>query len=131
MSATVACLELERRLSVGWDRIALAEAAGEDIAKLEAFWLGLLRQYEATFVREDDISRQSEGENAMPVELTCRQCGAPFVPTKADLVKGPLHYRTCPSCRLSETPSTCEGCGRPLHNTSRRLCLNCLTGVAA
>ena len=35
------------------------------------------------------------------IELRCRRCGAPFTPTKADLVKGPAWYLLCASCRLS------------------------------
>jgi hypothetical protein len=38
---------LEARLSDGYDRIDAAQAAGLDVAAWEAFWLDLLRQYEA------------------------------------------------------------------------------------
>lgn len=38
---------LEARLSDGYDRIDAAQAAGLDVVAWEAFWLDLLRQYEA------------------------------------------------------------------------------------
>jgi hypothetical protein len=35
----------------------------------------------------------------MTVELRCRQCGARFVPSRDDLLKGPRVYHYCPPCR--------------------------------
>jgi hypothetical protein len=35
----------------------------------------------------------------MVIELTCQACGAAFVPTREDVLKGPGWYRRCPSCR--------------------------------
>jgi len=40
-------LELTRRLETGYAYIDRMIAAGEDVAKLEEFWIQLLRQYEA------------------------------------------------------------------------------------
>lgn len=34
------------------------------------------------------------------IELVCRRCGAPFIPTKGDLLRGAAWYRDCPSCRV-------------------------------
>lgn len=31
----------------------------------------------------------------MSLELTCKQCGRAFVPTREDLVRGPGWYRFC------------------------------------
>jgi hypothetical protein len=39
--------ELARRLETGYDYIERMIAAGEDVTKLEEFWIQLLRQYEA------------------------------------------------------------------------------------
>jgi hypothetical protein len=39
--------ELARRLETGYDYIERMKAAGEDVTKLEDFWIQLLRQYEA------------------------------------------------------------------------------------
>ena len=39
--------ELSRRLETGFDYIDRMVAAGEDVTKLEDFWIQLLRQYEA------------------------------------------------------------------------------------
>jgi hypothetical protein len=39
--------ELGRRLETGYDYIERMIAAGEDVTKLEDFWIQLLRQYEA------------------------------------------------------------------------------------
>lgn len=39
--------ELARRLETGYDYIERMIAAGEDVTKLEDFWIQLLRQYEA------------------------------------------------------------------------------------
>jgi hypothetical protein len=39
--------ELARRLETGYDYIDRMIAAGEDVTKLEEFWIQLLRQYEA------------------------------------------------------------------------------------
>jgi len=39
--------ELVRRLETGYDYIDRMIAAGEDVTKLEEFWIQLLRQYEA------------------------------------------------------------------------------------
>ena len=38
---------MEARLNDGYERIEAAQAAGLDIVAWEAFWLELLRQYEA------------------------------------------------------------------------------------
>lgn len=131
MSATT-CLQRETRLNNGWDVIARAEAAGEDVTKLEAFWLQLLASYCAKCaVAEDDISPIAHRKGVlMGIELTCRSCRQLFEPSKDDLRKGPAHYRVCPDCRVSASQSTCSECGRVLHGTSRRICLNCL-GAAA
>jgi hypothetical protein len=73
------------------------------------------------------------------MELACRSCGAPFIPTREDLLRGPAHYRVCSSCRAAvigsaaskpTEPSRCRECGRVLRTTGRRLCLTCL-GVPA
>ncbi len=40
-------LELTRRLETGYAYIDRMIAAGEDVTKLEDFWIQLLRQYEA------------------------------------------------------------------------------------
>jgi hypothetical protein len=40
----------------------------------------------------------------MPLELQCRQCGAYYVPTKADVLSGV--YRLCESCRKPPATST-------------------------
>lgn len=38
----------------------------------------------------------------MTIEMTCKQCGRPFQPSKADLMRGPQHYRYCSEfCRLA------------------------------
>jgi hypothetical protein len=39
--------ELARRLDTGYEYIDRMVAAGEDVTKLEEFWIQLLRQYEA------------------------------------------------------------------------------------
>jgi hypothetical protein len=39
--------ELARRLETGYDYIDSMIAVGEDVTKLEEFWIQLLRQYEA------------------------------------------------------------------------------------
>ena len=39
--------ELARRLETGYDYIDRMIASGEDVTKLEDFWIQLLRQYEA------------------------------------------------------------------------------------
>jgi hypothetical protein len=33
------------------------------------------------------------------IELACRSCGGPFVPTRDDVLRGPAVYRHCSSCR--------------------------------
>jgi len=40
-------LELSRRLETGYEYIDRMVAVGEDVTKLEDFWIQLLRQYEA------------------------------------------------------------------------------------
>jgi hypothetical protein len=35
----------------------------------------------------------------MAIELTCRICGKPYTPTKADIQAGPETYHRCPTCR--------------------------------
>ena len=35
----------------------------------------------------------------MPLEMTCRTCGKPYVPSRAEILKGPDTYRVCPDCR--------------------------------
>jgi hypothetical protein len=40
-------LELSRRLETGYEYIDRMVAAGEDVTRLEEFWIQLLRQYEA------------------------------------------------------------------------------------
>jgi hypothetical protein len=37
------------------------------------------------------------------IELTCTHCGAVFVPTRDDVLRGPAWYRLCPSCRPSRS----------------------------
>jgi len=36
------------------------------------------------------------------LEMTCRDCGEPFVPTRDDIAAGPDVYRRCPSCRSGD-----------------------------
>ena len=67
------------------------------------------------------------------IALACRTCGTEFTPTRDDVIRGPVHYRTCPTCRpaaVNEEPTstTCEGCGRVLRAGTRTLCYTCLTG---
>lgn len=38
----------------------------------------------------------------MPVELPCRTCGQPFVPTLEDLRRGPPHWWYCERCRPTQ-----------------------------
>jgi len=38
----------------------------------------------------------------MAIEMTCRVCGEPFVPTREDILAGPDVYRTCPGCRAGD-----------------------------
>jgi len=44
----------------------------------------------------------------MAIEITCRRCGATYVPTREDLTCGPEVYHRCPDCRAvdvaGETP---------------------------
>lgn len=35
----------------------------------------------------------------MAIEMTCRTCGKAYVPSRAEILKGPDHYRVCPDCR--------------------------------
>ena len=35
----------------------------------------------------------------MPIEITCRRCGAAYVPTPDELRAGPEVYHRCPDCR--------------------------------
>jgi hypothetical protein len=36
----------------------------------------------------------------MSIEIECRQCGRPFVPTLQEMKRGPQYYRYCgDSCR--------------------------------
>jgi hypothetical protein len=39
------------------------------------------------------------GAILMPIELTCRTCGQPYVPSREDLARGSEVYRHCPACR--------------------------------
>ena len=69
------------------------------------------------------------------IALACRTCGSEFTPTREDVVRGPAHYRTCPTCRLANgsgqppAPTPCARCGRPLRAAGRTLCLSCLGGA--
>jgi hypothetical protein len=38
----------------------------------------------------------------MPIEISCRTCGQPYVPTREDLARGPEFYYRCPACRPPE-----------------------------
>jgi len=38
----------------------------------------------------------------VPLEMTCRVCGEPFVPTRDDIAAGPEIYRRCPVCRAED-----------------------------
>jgi hypothetical protein len=40
----------------------------------------------------------------MVIELTCPDCGARFVPSRDDLVRGPAWYARCPDCRPALAP---------------------------
>ena len=111
---------LERRLHDGWQRIADAQRAGQDIAPWEALWLELLSQYTATFERVEGVT--------MPTETICRQCGSTFEPDTHAIRHG--RWQTCPECLLAEPHTTCRECGRVLRGTNRRLCGQCL-GIAA
>ena len=46
------------------------------------------------------------------IELVCRSCGAPFIPTRQNLLLGPDFSRDCPFCRAaiigSPAPSPTE-----------------------
>lgn len=53
-TGNVALKRLEARLDDGYARIEAAEARGEDIETLEAFWFKLLDRYE---VLADDLRR--------------------------------------------------------------------------
>ncbi|HEX5497990.1 MAG TPA: hypothetical protein VFX03_02145 [Thermomicrobiales bacterium] len=44
---------LERRLDDGYQRIDAALSDGQDVARWEDFWVGLLREYEALVGRSD------------------------------------------------------------------------------
>ena len=46
-SSAVSLEAMEARLNDGYERIEAAQAAGLDVVAWEAFWLELLRQYEA------------------------------------------------------------------------------------
>jgi hypothetical protein len=37
----------------------------------------------------------------MPVEVTCVDCGTPFTPSRADVLRGAWWYTLCPDCRVS------------------------------
>jgi hypothetical protein len=41
----------------------------------------------------------------MIFEVTCRQCGAAYAPTRADLLLGPDWWQRCPPCRLRTDPN--------------------------
>ncbi len=41
----------------------------------------------------------------MIIELTCRICGRPHLPSSDEIRKGPDIYRRCPACRLVEGPA--------------------------
>ena len=61
----------------------------------------------------------------------CRKCGAPYEPSREDLLRGPRFYFRCPSCRPgTDRPqkaiTSCRECGRPLRGTNRDICLSCL-----
>ena len=68
------------------------------------------------------------------IALACRACGNEFTPTRDDVMRGPAHYRTCPTCQLANgsghapAPTRCEGCGRVLRAGAQTLCYSCLTG---
>jgi hypothetical protein len=56
---------LEARLHDGWSRIEQADAAGQDVAAWESFWIALLREYEAVSQRLDALNAIShEGRSA-------------------------------------------------------------------
>jgi len=38
----------------------------------------------------------------MMIEMTCRVCREPFVPTRDDIAAGPDTYRRCPPCRAGD-----------------------------
>jgi hypothetical protein len=68
------------------------------------------------------------------IELACRSCGAPFVPTREDVRRGPGFDRHCPRCRAAVIGSPasksavlgrCRECGKPLPGT-RDVCRVCL-----
>ena len=45
----------------------------------------------------------------MPLEMTCRTCGAAFTPTGPDILAGPDTYWYCPSCRREQLGGYVEG----------------------
>jgi len=44
----------------------------------------------------------------MAVELRCRQCGARFIPTRADLLREPAWHRLRSRCRSPQVPHGSE-----------------------
>ena len=48
---------LYRRLEAGWDRIEAADAATNDTAFLEQFWLSLLAEYQQVV---DELTKQEQ-----------------------------------------------------------------------
>ena len=45
----------------------------------------------------------------MPIEITCRRCGATYVPTPDELRAGPETYHRCPDCRAVEVAGETPG----------------------
>lgn len=63
------------------------------------------------------------------VLVSCATCGMDYELSHDCILRG--QWKKCPACsdQLPQTvTNTCEGCGRELRNTSRRLCLSCLLG---
>lgn len=46
----------------------------------------------------------------MPIEMSCKQCGAKYVPSRKELIAGPALYRYCPGCR----PVPVRPAGKPV-----------------
>jgi hypothetical protein len=59
-------------------------------------------------MRAQDKTQDNRTGQTKLIELHCRLCGCPYVPTRAAVARGPEIYHRCPVCRPADSDPACE-----------------------